>query len=345
MQTRRIAVVGGAGYIGSHLCRLLMSQGAFVECIDAFWFGEESIRELHGHPRFHATSCDLRWASGLDSILRGCAAVVHLAGLVGDGACNIDPNLTRSCNYDATVELAERSQRLGVERLVFASSCSVYGCVTSEGEGAHEDGETAPLSLYARDKLACEAALEAMASERFHPTSLRFATVFGWSPRMRFDLVANLFTARAVAGEVIRVFGGTQWRPLVHIDDVARAITTVLAAPLRQTSQRAFNVGSAKNNMRILDLAQLVSQVVPGAHVEGVSDAQDPRDYRVDFRRIAQELGFQPQWRIEDGIREIASQLTQDPIADIGDARYVNEKTTRRIWQEEQAAREEVSCK
>ncbi len=344
MQTQRIAVVGGAGYIGSRLCRLLIGEGAFVECIDAFWFGEESVRELQGHPRFRATPCDLRQPNGLDAVLRGCSAVVHLAGLVGDGACNIDPNLTRSCNYDATVELAGRARRLGVERLVFASSCSVYGCVTDGGEGAHEDGETSPLSLYARDKLACEQAPARMADDGFHPTSLRLATVFGWSPRMRFDLVANLFTARAVAGQVIRVFGGAQWRPLVHVDDVAHAMRTVLEAPLGRVSRRSFNVGSADNNVRILDLAELVTRVVPDGRMEGVSDVHDPRDYRVDFRRIADELRFRPRWSLEAGIREIASRLVEEPIGDIGEARYVNEKTTQRIWQDEQAAREEAPC-
>lgn len=333
-EARRIAVVGGAGYIGSRLCRLLLDQGASVECIDALWFGDQGIASLRDHPRFGCTVLDLRQPSGLDERLSECSAVVHLAGLVGDRACDIDVGLTRACNYGATLELAERARAHGVERFVFASSCSVYGSAV-DGEGASEDGRTAPLSLYARDKLACEQALVDLADDTFHPTSLRLATVYGWSPRMRFDLVANLFTARAVAGESIRVFGGEQWRPLVHVDDVARAFAVVLGAPLPQISRRAFNVGSPRDNVRIIDLAHRICDAVPGARVEGVPGSSDSRDYRVDFRRIHEELGFVPQQTLEAGIGEIARALQVEPIADIGAERYVNEATTRRIWQDE----------
>ena len=335
--TRRVAVVGGAGYLGSILCEHLIMQGLDVCSFDAHWFGENSLRPLRGHPRFKAWTIDARNTDEMEPLLRGCDAVVALGGIVGDGACHFDIAFTRSCNYRATVDLARLCRRIAIPRFVFASSCSVYGRSGSAAGRLTEQSATHPVSYYAQDKLECEVALRGMAGAKFHPTILRFATLFGWSRRMRFDLVVNLLTAKACGGQLLQIYGGRQRRPFLHVRDCAAAIMDVLNVDLRLVSNAVFNVGSNDNNHEIIDIAAFVRRTVPSASVDIIDGVIDQRDYDVDFTKFAVTIGFRKMRSVLDGIEEIRHALGSGKIHQIDDPIYVNEKRVRQLVCELQA--------
>ena len=328
---KRVAVVGGAGYLGSILCAHLVSLGLEVASIDAHWFGDDALRPLHGHPSFSSKEIDVFRANEILPLLRGCEAVIWVAGLVGDPACDLDVEFTYNCNYHSALTLAHICKWLGIGRFVFASSCSVYGRSSSEVAHLTEASATCPLSCYAQDKLACEKALRAMADDSFHPTILRLATLFGWSNRMRFDLVVNVLTARACRGETLEINGGGQRRPFLHIRDAAAAFATVLASDIPIITNKIFNVGADANNYRIKDIADLVLSIIPSASAKFLSEAGDRRDYDVDFSKIAHVLGFEAVFSVAEGIIEIQKRLAEANGVNIADPLYSNEKRTRQL--------------
>src|SRR5271166_495016 len=216
-----IVVIGGAGYIGSHTVELLLKNGYGVRVLDRLMYGRESLAEFIGNDRFELVEGDASDVSKVTTAMRGASAVVHLAGLVGDPACAVDVEYTRHTNIVVTRMAKEVAQSLGVHRFVFASSCSVYGVSDKQ---ATEMDQLSPVSLYAQTKIDSERELLATGSDDFFVTVLRFATVFGHSRRPRFDLVANLFTAQALTDGLVTVIGPEQWRPFIHVRDLARAI-------------------------------------------------------------------------------------------------------------------------
>lgn len=321
---RRVLVIGGAGYIGSHLCRQLLEQGYSVRVLDALLYGKDSLAELEGDPRFELVVGDSRDIGSVFSAMLGADAVVHLGELVGDPACALDERLTLEINSAATRMLAEAARGYGVKRFVYASSCSVYG---ANDDVLDESSELNPVSLYARAKIMSESALLDLNDETFHPVILRLSTVFGLSYRPRFDLVVNLLSAKAVREGEITVMGGSQWRPFVHVADVARAMVLCLQAPLEKVKGEIFNVGSDANNHTIQQVGEIVNQVVPEARLTSSEDTADRRNYKVAFNKIREMLGFECERDVPAGIRELVEALRMGRIGDHRQARYSNHKT------------------
>ncbi len=322
-RVRRVAVIGGAGYLGSVLVPLLLDGGLQVTVMDALMYGDEGIRHVAARPGFRLVRGDLR---DIETVIRACAradAVVHLGALVGDPACALDEKTTLEVNRDATGAAARIARALGVRRFVFASTCGVYGACDGL---LTEDSLVSPLSVYARSKAESEDLLLPMTGPDFSPTVLRFGTLFGQSFRERFDLVVNLLAAKAVVEGEITITGGAQWRPFVHVADVADAVLRCLQAPTGVVGGRVYNVGSDEQNHRLADVAAVVAEVVPGVRVRFGPATDTEADYHVSFARIRGELGFHPSRGLADGIREVAEAVRAGLVGDYSDARYSNYK-------------------
>lgn len=319
---QRVLVTGGAGFIGSHLTRLLLQRGYRVRVLDRFDYGSAGIDRIKDHPRLEILTGDICNSRDLSQAMRGVDGVLALAAIVGDPACSLDPEETINLNYTATKILTEVSNFYGVRRLVFASSCSVYGA--SSNALLTEHSRLNPVSLYARTRVLSENIIFDRHGD-VEPVVLRLSTVFGLSPRMRFDLVVNTLTARAVIDKKISIFGGNQWRPNVHCRDVARAFVTAFEAPREAVAGEVFNVGGDGLNHRIADLGEMVAQIVGDVEVEQKAEVPDPRDYRVSFAKIRSVLGFEPEFTVAMGIQEVAAAVRASPaLQRHQDPRYHN---------------------
>ncbi len=312
----KILVTGGAGYIGSTLVPLLLEAGHACTVVDRFFFGDGLLAAAAARhrERLRIVRADVRRVD--PRVFEGIDALVDLAGISNDPACELDPDLTRSINVEGAVRVARLAHAGGASRIVFASSCSVYG------HGAdlelREDAAPNPVSLYARSKLEAEAKLlELGRATGVAVTVLRFATAFGLSERMRFDVAVNVMTKNAyVLREIVVEGGGRQWRPFVHVLDVASAIRRVLDLPRERVRGEIFNVGATENNVRIVNLAYRVRDLIPGTAVVVTATDPDLRDYHVSFEKIRRRLDFTPAHGIEDGVAEILTALrsgTVDP--------------------------------
>ena len=327
-----VLVLGGAGYIGWHTVDLLLQQGYEVRVLDRLMYGRKPIAEFIGHPRFELIEGDVTEITKLTRAARNASAVVHLAGLVGDPACAVDPDFTRHTNIVATRLAKEVAQSLGVYRFLFASSCSVYGVSDTEVD---EFSPLNPMSLYAQTKIDSERELLHAVRDDFFVTVLRFATVFGHSRRPRFDLVANLFTAQAMTEGCIMVIDPQQWRPFVHVRDLARAMVHVLEAPADVVQSQIYNVGNHRLNTTIGQLGELVASVAgefrgPVTITVGEQPAQDRRNYLVSFEKIRRHLSFEAETGLADGIREMARLFADGSYQHYRDEVYSNVATTLR---------------
>jgi nucleoside-diphosphate-sugar epimerase len=253
--------------------------------------------------------------------VQGMGAIVHLGAVVGDPACALDEEFTFEVNLAATRMIAEAGKGYGIRRFLFASSCSVYG---ASDEMLDERSQLAPLSLYSRTKIESERLLLSIMSEDFSPVLLRFATVCGMSHRPRFDLVVNLLAAQAKLEGEITIFGGDQWRPFIHVDDVARALMGCLEAPLETISGEIFNVGSETGNLRLKEVGDIVKKMVPIVEVSTQQGAEDRRNYRVSFQKIERALGFRAQKTVEDAVLEIVQAVESRQITNYRQPRYSN---------------------
>lgn len=319
---KRVLVTGGAGYLGSHLTRQLLAAGHKVRVYDSLLFGLDGLGEIQSHPQLEVVRADTRDATTLASAAEGCGLIVHLAALVGDAACRRDPTYTHAVNIKATHNLASAALRAGAAHLVFASTCSVYGASEAIVD---EDTTPNPLSLYAESRLESERILFEALRGRVVYTSLRLGTLFGLSARMRFDLVVNIMTARAHAEGAITIFGGQQWRPLVHVRDAARGFVAVLSANPRVVDGQVFNLGDDRQNYQIRDVARAVLDEYPEATLSTVpASGDDLRDYRVSFRRIRERLGFRTLNDVPQGVREIRQHLSANPTTNYRSPAYRN---------------------
>lgn len=318
----KVLVTGGAGYIGSILVRDLLAAGHDVVVIDRLAFGAEPLAGLEGRPGYRLVTGDVRDRDLVDSLLRDRDAVIHLAAIVGEAACAADPKLAVETNFEATRHLAESSAATGIARFVFASTCSVYG--TGLAARLTEESPLAPTELYAESRVNAEHALTRVAGPRFRPTVLRFGTVYGWSPRTRFDLVVNLLTARALRDRAVSIFGGEQWRPFVHVADVARAIQTSLESDLDRVGGQTLNVGDNRENYQMKDLGPVLAREIPGTDVRVVPEIQDKRSYHVVFDKIERLLGFHAVRNVAGGVREVRDAIRSGRIPDPADRRLVN---------------------
>ena len=318
-----VLVTGGAGYIGSVLVRQLLAQGWRVRVVDNLRAGGESLAELAGDDKFEFRRADIR--DDPDSAVKGCDAVVHLAAIVGDPACRAEPELARSINLEGSIKLYEAAARQNVGRFVFASTCSNYGRASDPSVLMEEESPLQPVSLYAETKVAVEQFL--MGQPRnvsCIPVVLRFSTVYGVSPRMRFDLTVNEFARDVALGRELVVFGEQFWRPYCHVVDLARSAMLALTAPAGVVGFEVFNVGDTDENYTKHMLVDQLRMQVPTLRVKFVSKTEDPRDYRVNFSKIRQKLDFSPSRRVPDGIREVLEVVGTGLIADPNDKRYGN---------------------
>ena len=318
-----ILVTGGAGYIGSSLVPVLLAGGHRVRVFDSLLHGGESMLGFWLHPAFELIHGDIRDRDAVRAAVAGMDGVVHLAAIVGDPACARQPDQAREVNLDASISLVEECHRSNVSRFIFASTCSNYGRMSDPSGYVDETSELRPVSLYAETKVAIERML-LQNKGSFAPTLMRFATIFGVSPRMRFDLTVNEFTMEMITKNHLVVFGEQFWRPYVHVHDAGRAILTVLQTPTAQVAGCVFNVGDSEQNLQKQQLVEMIRPYAPQAVVEFVHKAEDPRDYRVSFTRIREKLGFKITRTVEQGIQEVAYLVRSNVIGNYADARYRN---------------------
>lgn len=321
----RILITGGAGYIGSRLTPLLLAAGHQVRVLDYLEHGGESLLGVWCHPGFEFLRGDIRDRETVQTAVSGRDAVVHLAAVVGDPACSRQPALARAINLDASLTLIEESQRAGVERFVFASTCSNYGRMKDADRYVDEQSELRPVSLYAETKVEVERSLlESDRKNGWCPTPLRFATIYGVSPRMRFDLTVNEFTMEMLTRKHLKVFGAQFWRPYIHVCDAARAIQLVLSSPAALVSGCVYNVGATDQNFQKQQLVELIRPHAPDAVIEFVHKTEDPRDYRVSFAQISNQLGFKTTRNVSQGIAEIAKLVSGNVVGNFEDRKYRN---------------------
>ena len=321
-------VTGGSGYIGALLVKELQEAGREVRVLDSLLHGQEDIAVEQENNGVEVVRGDVRDAEARAHALAGAEAVVHLAAIVGDPACALDPKVSDDVNVQATRALVADANAAGVERLVFASTCSNYGRMTDPTVPITEQGELAPVSLYAEQKVGMEQLILASANgtdgNGTQPTCLRFATVYGVGRRMRFDLTVNEFTRELWADRELEVFGEQFWRPYIHVRDAGRAVRTVLEAPAEKVAGKVFNAGRSGENYRKLDLVEEISKQIPTGKVSYVQRNEDPRDYKVSFDKIRAELGFETLMTVPDGIGEIIAALKAEQFGDPFDGRYRN---------------------
>lgn len=320
---KSVLVIGGAGYIGSALLPKLLKQGYSVRLLDLFVYGEEPIKEFLEHPRLEVIRADFRQIDKIVEAVKGVHSVVHLGAIVGDPACALNEELTIEVNLMATKMIAEICKGFRVQRFVFASTCSVYG---ASDDVLDERSRLNPVSLYAKTKIACERVLQQMANDDFSPVILRFSTIFGFSGRTRFDLVANLLTAKAHFDGKITVFGGDQWRPFLHVDDAAESVMSALKAPINKVHNEVFNVGGDTLNYTLGQLGQIIANKVPTAELLEMGQDGDRRNYRVSFNKIQKELGFETKWSLEQGIDQVLSAIVSGQVLNYLESQFSNAK-------------------
>jgi nucleoside-diphosphate-sugar epimerase len=307
----QVLITGNQGYLGTVMSEVLTAEGHSITGLDSGYFADcimgpapTDARTLHK---------DLRDVTAAD--LEGFDAVIHLAALSNDPLGYLEPGITHDINHHASVRLANAAKDAGVGRYLYASTCSVYGAA---GDGlVTEDADLKPLTPYAESKVRVEADVAAIADSSFSPVFLRNATAFGFSPRLRADIVLNNLVGHAVfTGDVRVLSDGTPWRPLVHARDIAQAFSLCLSAPVETIHCAAFNVGSEDNNVTVAQIAEAVVDAVPDSKllITGETGA-DPRSYRVDFGAIRAALGYQAQWSIADGAVELYRAYTDASIS------------------------------
>lgn len=318
----RVLVIGGAGYIGAMLVRQLLNAGYYVTVLDRLSYGDASLRGLGNNPCFRLVRGDTRHIDDLVPAFRDANAVVHMAELVGDPLCQQDPETTFQINYLATASIARICDYLQINRFVYLSSCSVYGSSSDPDVILEETSLLRPVSLYAKTKINSERVILSLDTGNFSPCILRLGTVYGLSHRPRFDLVVNALAAHAALNQEIHVYGGEQWRPHVHVSDVASAIQAVLEAPLERVRNQIINV--VGENQRINGIVGMILESFPGCRAVRHADLEDRRNYRVSSEKARRLIGFDPQNSVRGGILEIAEALRSGKIGDPWDREYHN---------------------
>ena len=319
-----VLVTGGCGYVGTLVVDELRDASWDVRVLDVLLHGQEDVAAAQERAGVRVIRADLRDAEARSAALAGAQAVVHLAAIVGDPACALAPGLAHAVNVEGTAALLDDARAAGVRRFVFASTCSNYGRMADPSEPIDEDGSLCPVSLYAEQKVAMEQTVREANGNGFQTTCLRFATVYGVSPRMRFDLTVNEFTRDLWADRELQVFGERFWRPYIHVRDAARAVRRVLESPSDVVAGAVYNTGRSGENYRKMDVVEHVQRCVRRGRTVFVHRDEDPRDYKVSFDRIRARLGFEPRMTVPDGIAEIIAALDAGAFGDPFDARYRN---------------------
>lgn len=319
-----VLVVGGGGYIGSILIEKLLARDWSVKVLDRFIYTRSVIKKFSEEKRLTIIEGDVCDLNIQVEAISKVDCVVFLAEIVGDPSCEFVPEVALKTNYLAVSSMATLCAHLHINRFVYTSSCSVYGATSDPNSLLDEGSVVNPVSHYARMKVASEKALFSQMSQLFSPTVLRLATVFGWSHRPRFDLVVNTFARDAYKKKYLTVYGGEQWRPNVHVADVAEAIIRVIEAPIDKVSRQVFNVGSNAANYTIEQLARLAAKANPECRVNIEKSAVDLRNYRVDFTKLKAELGYEPTTSVLQGLEELRNAFDTNVIGDLDSIEYSN---------------------
>jgi nucleoside-diphosphate-sugar epimerase len=308
----KVLVTGGAGYIGSVMISILLEKGYEVKCLDRFFFGKETLEDVIPDSNLELIKDDIRWFD--PGILKDVDAAIDLASLSNDPSGEINPSKTYDINYLGRVRVAKLCKEYRVKRYILASTCSVYGF---QENVLSEESSTNPLTTYAKSNVLAEKDVLQLADKQFTVTVMRQATVYGLSPRMRFDLAVNGMVLGAYKNGRIPVMrDGTQWRPFVHVKDTSKAFTTVLESSKDKVNEQVFNVGSNEQNIQILPLAELVKKTLPIPIKVEWYGSPDERSYRVSFDKIKDVLGFTPSYRMKNGVREVYEALESGEIID-----------------------------
>jgi nucleoside-diphosphate-sugar epimerase len=320
---KTVLLAGGAGYIGSILARKLLAEKYKVKIIDKLLFGKEPIEELLGKDGFEFIEADVNTDNEkVLSALNGVEAVVYLAAIVGDPACAAQPEVAHETNYKSAIKLARLCRERGISKFIFTSTCSNYG--SGEKDKLQESSSLRPVSLYAESKIYTEKELIRMTDENFKPLIFRLSTVYGLSPRMRFDLVVNLLTKKAYREKEITIFGGEQWRPFIHVEDVADALLSAVKTPYSKISGQIFNLGATEENYQIKQIGEIIKEIVPEVNVKQVDNSSDSRDYNVSFEKIKEVFNYRPKHTVRKEVEKMYQALSEGRFPDTEDDKYYN---------------------
>ena len=323
-----VLVTGGAGYVGSYLVPKLLAAGYPVNVLDLYLYGEEVLDEVRDNPNLREFRGDLRNPQIVDSALEGCVSVIHLACISNDPSFELDRSLGKSINYDAFRPLVQAAKRKGISRFIYASSSSVYGI--KETPNVTEELPLEPITDYSKYKALCEAVLEEEREPGFATLILRPATVCGYSKRLRLDLTVNILTNHAINNGKIRVFGGSQRRPNIHIEDMTDLYIRSLDSPAEKIDGGIYNAGY--ENHQVMEIAEMVRGVV-GSSVEiAVEPTDDLRSYHISSQRIADQLGFTPKHSIPQAILGLSDAFASGLVPQAMSAdKYYNIKTMQSV--------------
>jgi len=311
MESKSVLVSGGAGYIGSVLVRKLVKKGYDVTVFDSLVYGKEGITPLLENKSIKFIHDDIRNEKAIDNALKNIDCVIHLAAIVGQPLCEKIPIAARQINEVATKKLVDICKKNNVSRLIFSSTCSNYG---SSDKIATEESPLNPLGLYSETKVNSENYILSSKNDHFHPCVLRFATAFGLSPRMRFDLLLGELLKDALIDKKVIVYGADYWRPIIHINDISDACILALESEVELISGEVFNVGSDQQNYKKIELAELVKKHVEGTEIEIIESKKDPRNYKVSFEKIKTKLKYETKKDVSDGIYEIVEAVQKGKI-------------------------------
>jgi nucleoside-diphosphate-sugar epimerase len=319
----KILVTGAAGYIGSTVIKFLLDEDFEVIGIDNLMHGGDSIIQYFNNEKFTFFNGDISNLEDVKQVLsEDIHAVIHLAAIVGDPACSNDPELATKTIWNGSKLLLDYAEKMKVNRFIFASTCSNYGKM-SKDTVLDEEGELKPVSLYAKLKVQVEAYIKQQNFEHLKPTVLRFSTVYGTSSRMRFDLTVNHFTKDAFTDGKLLVFGEQFWRPYCHVTDICRALILVIKSPIEKVED-TFNVGNSSENYTKKMISEIIQKIMPETKIEYVKKDEDPRDYKVNFDKIKNVLGFNTTKTVEDGVYEVYNLLKNNIITDVNNKKYIN---------------------
>lgn len=327
-RARKVFVTGGAGYVGSVLVPKLLAVGHRVKVLDLYIYGDDVLDSVKDNSNLAQVKGDIRDRELLEREVAGCDTVIHLACISNDPSFELDPELGKSINYDAFLDLVDVSAKAGIRNFIYASSSSVYG-VKEEAE-VTEDLSLEPLTDYSKYKAMCEEALVAAATQDFIVTVIRPSTVCGYSPRLRLDLTVNILTNHAINKGEITVFGGEQMRPNLHIEDMADLYVYLLELPKEKIHKKIWNAGY--ENYRVKEIAEMVRKVIDQSIPIKTVPTDDIRSYQVSSRKIVEDIGFVPKHSIEEAVRALKNSFDAGRVPDpLTNPRYYNIKTMQAI--------------
>ena len=322
-----VLISGGAGYIGSVMTRLFLEKNYRVKVIDKLDFGGESIVDLFNNKNFEFIKGDIREEHIVREALKGTDYAIHLAAIVGDPACSQEPELAVSTNLEASKLFYKLANENKLKKFVFASTCSNYGKMENSEGFVNEESPLNPISVYAETKVNSEKfLLEQSKSNVCKPTILRLSTVYGLSPRPRFDLTVNEFTREISLGKELIIFGEQFWRPYCHVVDLARSFVQVVESKEKDVSFEVFNVGNTNENYQKKMIVDEIKKQIPQGKIKYVQKNEDPRDYRVSFDKISKKLGYKTTKTVPEGIEDIIKSVKLGFFKDPYDEKYTNLK-------------------